>query len=92
MIYQIAKLIGSMSAVLCGKVDAILLTGGLVRYADVVDGLRTRCGFIAPVAAYLGEMEQEALALPVLEVLHGEASAQRYTGRNVWNGFEGLDL
>ena len=92
MIYQIAKLIGSMSAVLSGHVDAILLTGGLVRYADVVDGLRDRCGFIAPLAAYPGEMEQEAMALPVLKVLRGEATARTYTGRNVWTGFEGLEL
>ncbi|MCQ2403679.1 MAG: butyrate kinase [Lentisphaeria bacterium] len=92
MIYQIAKLIGGMSAVLSGHVDAILLTGGLVRYADVVDGLRARCGFIAPLVAYPGEMEQEAMALPVLKVLHGEATARTYTGRNVWTGFEGLDL
>ena len=92
MIYQIAKLIGSMGAVLSGHVDAILLTGGLVRYADVVDGLRDRCGFIAPLAAYPGEMEQEAMALPVLKVLRGEATARTYTGRNVWTGFQGLDL
>lgn len=92
MIYQIAKLIGSMAAVLCGKVDAILLTGGLVRFADVFDGIRSRCGFIAPVVAYPGEMEQEALALPVLKVLRGEAKAQNYTGKNVWTGFNGIDL
>ena len=40
MIYQIAKEIGAMSAVLCGKVDGILLTGGLVRYDDIVEGIR----------------------------------------------------
>ena len=92
MIYQIAKLIGSMATVLCGRVDAILLTGGLVRYADIVEGLRDRCGFIAPVIAYPGEMEQEAMALPVLNVLRGEKSARTYSGQNVWSGFEGLDL
>ena len=92
MVYQVCKMIGEMSAVLCGKVDAILLTGGLVRFADIVDGVKSRCGFIAPVAVYPGEMEQEALALPALRALRGEIEPRRYSGRNVWNGFEGIDL
>ena len=92
MIYQIAKLIGAMSAVLCGKVNAILLTGGLVRFDDVVEGIRRRCEFIAPVSVYQGEMEQEALAMPVLKVLRGETTPLKYSGKNVWNGFMELDL
>ena len=92
MIYQIAKMIGEMSAVLRGRVDAILLTGGLVRFADIVEGIRERCGFIAPVATYPGEMEQEALALPVLEVLRGRAEALAYSGRDVWQGFGDIGL
>lgn len=92
MIYQVCKMIGEMSAVLCGNVDAILLTGGLVRFGDVVDKIRTRCGFIAPISVYQGEMEQEALAYPVLNVLRGEATARKYSGKNVWDGFEGIDL
>ena len=92
MIYQICKMIGEMSAVLCGKVDAILLTGGLVRFQDIVDGIKTRCGFIAPIEVYPGEMEQEALGLSALKVLRGECTALTYTGRDVWQGFEGMDL
>ena len=92
MIYQICKMIGEMSAVLCGKVDAILLTGGLVRFHDIVDGIRTRCGFIAPIEVYPGEMEQEALAIPALKVLRGELKAQAYSGRNVWPGFGDIGL
>lgn len=92
MIYQIAKMIGAMGAVLSGQVDAILLTGGLVRFADVVEGIRARCGFIAPVSVYPGEMEQEALALPALKVLRGEVVPLQYSGKNVWDGFPGLDL
>ena len=87
MIYQVCKMIGSMAAVLHGKVDAILLTGGLVRFGDVVAGVKERCGFIAPVEVYPGEMEQEAMALPVLDVLRGAAKAQAYSGRDVWEGF-----
>ena len=87
-----AGMIGEMSAVLCGKVDAILLTGGLVRFHDIVDGIRTRCGFIAPIEVYPGEMEQEALAIPALKVLRGELKAQAYSGRNVWPGFGDIGL
>ena len=92
MIYQICKMIGEMSAVLCGKVDAILLTGGLVRFQDIVDGIKTRCGFIAPIEVYPGEMEQEALAFPALKVLRGELAAKEYSGRNVWPGFGDIGL
>ena len=74
-----------------GKVDAILLTGGLVRFQDIVDGIKTRCGLIAPVSVYPGEMEQEAMALPTLKALRGELVPHTYTGKNVWNGFEGMD-
>ena len=92
MIYQICKMIGEMAAVLRGKVDAILLTGGLLRFADVADGIRDRCGFIAPIAAYPGEMEQEALALPALRALRGELEPLAYVGRNVWGGFGDIGL
>ena len=92
MIYQISKLIGEMAVVLCGKVDGIVLTGGLVRFADIVEGIEKHCGFIAPVSAYPGEMEQEALGLSALKVLRGECAALTYSGRDVWQGFEGMDL
>lgn len=92
MVYQVSKMIGEMAAVLCGKVDAILLTGGLVRFADIVEGIRTRCEFLAPIEVYPGEMEQEALAYPVLKVLRGEATARDYSGKDVWNGFPDLGL
>ena len=90
MIYQICKSIGAMSCVLGGKVDAILLTGGLMRFDDITAGIRARCGWIAPIAVYPGEMEQQAMAYPVLKVLRGEAEAMHYSGKNVWNGFEGI--
>ena len=92
MIYDICKMIGAMSAVLCGKVDAIILTGGLLRFSDVAEGIRKRCGFIAPVEVYPGEMEQEALAIPALKALRGELTPMKYTGKNVWNGFGDIDL
>ena len=90
MIYQICKSIGEMSTVLCGKVDAIVLTGGLMRFDDITEGIRNRCGWIAPIHVYPGEMEQETMAHSVLKVLRGEAKAMTYSGRNVWQGFEGI--
>ena len=92
MIYQICKSIGAMSAVLSGRVDAILLTGGLMRFDDITAGIRERCGWIAPIHVYPGEMEQAAMALPVLKVMRGQAVPLTYTGKNVWQGFEGIDL
>jgi butyrate kinase len=90
LIYQICKMIGEQSCVLKGKVDGILLTGGLLRFDDISRGIRDRCGWIAPVSVYPGEMEQEALALGALRVLRGEEKAMTYTGKPVWQGFPGV--
>ena len=87
MVYQLCKSIGQMAAVLEGRVDGILLTGGLVRFADIVDGVQARCGWIAPITVYPGECEQEAMAAAVLEVLRGEKEAMVYTGKPVFSGF-----
>lgn len=87
MIYQIAKSIGSMSAVLKGKVDGIVLTGGLMRFDDVCNQISDYCGWIAPIKVYPGEYEQEALALNALRVLRKEEEAKTYTGKPVWDGF-----
>ena len=71
MIYQISKDICSMSAVLCGEVDAILITGGIA-YSDYVTGeIEKRVGHIAKVKVYPGERELEALAEGVVRVLEG---------------------
>lgn len=88
MIYQVCKSIGSMAAVLEGKVDGIVLTGGLLRFDDVLEDIRRRCEWIAPVTAYPGEFEQEAMAAGAMRVLTGEEDALTYPGKPVWNGFE----
>lgn len=88
MLYQTAKGIGEMATVLKGKVDAILLTGGLVRYPDVVDYIKDRCSWIAPIVLYPGEVEQEAMAWETLSVLRGEKKALTYESKDVFNGFE----
>ena len=78
MIYQTAKYIGSMAVVLQGKVDAIVLTGGLCRFRDVVEGIRSQCGWIAPIAIYPGEMEHEAMAAGALHILRKEEELLGY--------------
>lgn len=92
MVYQVCKMIGEMSTVLCGKIDAILLTGGLLRFPDVAETVRRRCGFLAPIAVYPGEMEQEAMAHAALKALRGECVPRTYAARDVWNGFGEIGL
>ena len=87
VMYPLCKSIGGMAAVLEGKVDGILLTGGLMRYDDILKGVEQRCGWIAPISVYPGECEQEAMADAVLQVLRGERQANAYTGKPVFSGF-----
>lgn len=70
MIYQIEKCIGSMAAVLHGRVDGILLGGGMVYNNELVDSIKEACSFIAPVYAYPGEFEMEAMAAGAVRVLN----------------------
>lgn len=78
MIYHVAKNIAAQSAVLCGRVDAILLTGGIAYAEYVVSRLRRRIDFIAPVVCYPGEDEMLAMAQNALSVLRGERPAKVY--------------
>lgn len=87
MIYQIGKQIGANAAVLHGKVDAILLTGGIARNAYLVEQIKAMTSFIADVHVYAGEFEMEALAAGAYRVLTGQEEAKCYSGVPVWNGF-----
>ena len=78
MIYHVAKNIAAEGAVLCGKVDAILLTGGMAHSDYIVNELRRRIGFLAPVYTFPGEDEMEALALNALAVLQKKREAKVY--------------
>lgn len=78
LFYQLAKMIGEMAVVLEGKVDGILLTGGLAFNQDLEKYIRDRAGFIAPVFVYPGEDELEALAMNALRVARGEVEAKNY--------------
>ena len=87
MIYEIGKTAGSMAAVLCGKVDGIIFTGGISHDKYVVEKLTEMLSFIAPITVMAGEFEMEALAAGAIRVLSGKEEAKTYTGIPVWNGF-----
>lgn len=88
MIYQITKYIGSMAAVLHGQVDGILLGGGMVYNKELVAAITEACSFIAPISAYPGEFEMEAMASGAIRALKGEEEVKKYTGQPVWSGFD----
>lgn len=77
-IYQHAKDIGSLSVVMKGKVDAILLTGGIAYGKDITDAIASYTEWIAPVVVIPGEREMIALAQGALRVLNGEEEAKEY--------------
>ena len=74
MVYNIAKEIGAMATVLEGAIDAVILTGGIAYNQYVVENLKPKIAFLAPVAVYAGEDELGALAMGGLRVLRGEAA------------------
>jgi butyrate kinase len=77
MIYQIAKETGAMASVLEGRVDAVLLTGGMAFSERLVGRLRMYIEWIAPITVYPGEDELRAIAEGVFRVLNGEEQANR---------------
>ncbi|MDE7250712.1 MAG: butyrate kinase [Lachnospiraceae bacterium] len=77
-IMQVAKDIGSMACVLKGKVDQIIVTGGIAYDKVVVAGLKERAEFIAPFTVYPGEDELLALTQGALRVMNGEEKAMEY--------------
>lgn len=78
MEYQVAKEIGKCAAVLSGKVDAIILTGGIAYGKPTVKNIKERVEFICPVVVYPGEDELLALAEGGLRVLNGQEKAKEY--------------
>lgn len=78
MDYQVAKAICAQGAALKGKVDAIIITGGMARSKYIIDQLKDYTAWMAPFFVYPGEDEMEALALNALDVLRGELEAKTY--------------
>jgi butyrate kinase len=76
--YQIGKEIGAMAAVLNGKVDAIILTGGMAYQDNNIIAIRSMVSFIANVVVYPGEDELKALAFNGLQALDGKIEIKTY--------------
>ena len=85
MLYQIIRCIGAMAGVLHGNIDGILLGGGMVYNEYLVQTIESSCSWIAPVYAYPGEFELEAMAAGAIRVLSGQEQAKHYTGQPVWS-------
>ena len=76
--YQLEKEIGAMAVVLGGKVDQIILTGGIAYSANTQNHMKNAVEWIAPVTIYPGEDELLALAQGALRVMNGEEEAKVY--------------
>lgn len=86
-IYQIGKAVGGCAAALKGKVDAIILTGGISHDKYLVDRLTEYISWIAPISVQAGEFEMEALAAGATRAMDGVEAVKEYTGVPVWDGF-----
>ena len=78
MAYQVAKGIGELATVVEGKVDIIILTGGIAYSNMMVSWIKKRVEYIGPVEIMPGENEMESLAYGILRVLKGEEEAKEY--------------
>ncbi|MCL2200888.1 MAG: butyrate kinase [Oscillospiraceae bacterium] len=87
MVYQNAKYVGAMAVALRGKVDTIILTGGIAKNETFVRKLTSYISWISKIVVMPGEHELEALAAGALRVLRGELTAKKYSGIPVWSGF-----
>ena len=77
-IFQVCKDIGAEATVLKGKVDQIIITGGIAYNERITSAMKERIGFIAPVTVYPGEDELLALAQGAIRVMNGEEQAKVY--------------
>lgn len=77
-IYQIANAIGEKAVVLDGKVDSIILTGGIAYSKPVIEEIRKKVSWIAPLTIYPGEDEMLALAEGALRILTGKEVSKIY--------------
>ena len=78
MAYQIAKEIGSLSAVLYGQVQAIVLTGELAYNSFFIKQIMRRTKWIADILTYPGENDLESLVDGALRVLNESENAKQY--------------
>ena len=76
--YQVAKDIGAAATVMKGKVDQIIVTGGIAYNKITIEALKERAGWIAPFTVYPGEDELLALAQGAIRVMDGEEEVCKY--------------
>lgn len=78
MFYHVAKAIAEKGAVLCGNIDAIIITGGIAYWDYAVEYLKKRISWMAPVHIYPGEDEMSALAANAAAALNEEVEVLKY--------------
>ncbi|MEM3342054.1 MAG: butyrate kinase [Thermoplasmata archaeon] len=78
LIYNVAKEIGKLAPVMYGKVDAVVLTGGLAKDKVFIEKLKERISYLGKILVYPGEDEMIALALGALRVLEKKEEARTY--------------
>jgi butyrate kinase len=78
MCYQVAKEICALAAVVSGRIDGVVLTGGLAWDRRIVQEIRQRVGFLGPVLVFPGENEMEALAIAAEAALAGAEPVKEY--------------
>lgn len=88
MVYSIGKWTAMMAGAMKGKVDAILMTGGMAYDSVFVEKIKEYTEWIAPIYVYPGSFETEALGFGAIRVLNGTEKAKKYIGKPVWSGFE----
>ena len=91
MVHQTAKYAGAMATVLKGKVDALILTGGVANRPPFVERMKEYLDWIAEVVVMPGEFELEALAAGAVRVVRGEEEAKTYTGKPAWEGMRNAE-
>ena len=78
MCIGVAKAIGELATVVCGKLDHIILTGGIANSAMVTERIIKRVSFLAPVHVMPGENEMLGLAMGGERILQGRENIKRY--------------
>lgn len=81
MCYQTAKDIAAHASVLCGQVDAIVLTGGMANAEYLTGRITERVGFIAPVVVMPGEREMESLGVNAYKAVSGQIELKEFVPR-----------
>lgn len=89
-IYQIGKAVGGCAVALKGKIDGIILTGGIANDRYLVERLTEYIGWLGSISVQAGEFEMEALAAGAIRAMEGREDVLEYTGIPVFENFDAL--